>query len=281
MIKTELETEKESITSNNVSVILFKCETAEQPILEKKQIDWVKDAVCEFDVNIVLFDANKSELEQIKSNLKDGKYTIVLYSFNPLLTQKNVNLCLDYLLFRQEKLIKLTYGYIFETDYLKTINEIKEPVLFSGDASDFLKIESVQEFGYATEVLQHRILHNLINNGVNIVNPTNTVINAFVKIEKGATIYPFNTLIGETEILKNAVLKEGNTISNSFIGAETIIANSIVTDSTISSNCVVFPFNTIENGTFIGNNCTIKSYNKISCAKIEDDSVIESFNNIG
>lgn len=281
MVETELETKKESVISNSVSVILFKCETADNLILEKKQIDWVKDAVCEFEVNVVLFDSNKSELEQIKASLKNSKYTIVLYSFNPLLTQKNVNLCLDYLTLKQEKLIKLTYGYIFETEYLKTINEIKEPVLFSGDGSDFLKIESVQEFGYATQVLQHRILHKLINNGVNIVNPANTVINAFVRVEKGATIYPFNTLIGETEIAQNAVLKEGNTISNSSIGAETIVANSIVTDSTISANCVVFPFNTIENGSFIGKNCTIKSYNKISCAKIEDDSVVESFNNIG
>ena len=281
MIKAELETKKEELISNDVSVILFKCETADKPILEKKQIDWVNDAVCGFNVNVVSFNNSVSEFEQIKANLPESKYTIVLYSFNPLLTQKNVNLCLDYLLFRQEKLIKLTYGYIFQTDYLKTINEIKEPVLFSGDASDFLKIESVQEFGYATEVLQHRILHNLINNGVNIANPANTVVNAFVKVESGATIYPFNTLMGETEILKNAVLKEGNTILNSTIGEDTIVANSIITNSTVSSNCVVFPFNTIENGSFVGVNCTIKSYNKISCAKIDDNSVVESFNNIG
>lgn len=281
MLKTELKTKMQTTKTDDVLVLIFECKTANQPILERKQIDWIKCAVSDFTTKVALFDNSVQEIDQIKQNLTDSKYTIVLYSFNPLITKSNIRLCLDYLTLKQERLIKLAYGYIFETEYFKCLTQIKEPTIFSGDASEFLKIETAQEFEYATQVLQHRILHKLINDGVNIVNPANTIINAFVTVESGATIFPFNTLMGQTEISKNAILKEGNTISNSDIGQNSIIANSVISDSTICSDCVIFPFNTIQNGTFVGCNCTIKSYNKINNAKINDNTTIESFNDIG
>ncbi len=279
MIKTEI---KPKINQNyvlNTQVIIFNHENSDTNLLERSMLDWVRLSVQGFQVKVVNYN-NLTELEQIKSNLTNSEFTIVLHSFTPLLTQNNILNTLDYLVLKQEKLIKLPFGYMFETEYVKSLNQIKEPVCFSYDSSEFLKIESAQEIGYATEVLQTRILKHFIENGVNIVNPNAVTINAFVKIESGVTIYPFNTLCGDTMVYSGTVLKEGNTLTNADIGKNTIIANSIVTNSTICADCVVFPFNTIINGTYVGNNCTIKSYNQIANAKIEDDTTIESFNNI-
>lgn len=281
LIKTETVLKTNIINNGDVGVLIFCDENSNVQLLERSMIKWVECAVQNYLVKSIQLQDNKSEFQQIKRNLLKIKYTIVLYSFNPLLTQKNIELCLDYLVCRGDKLIKLPFGYVFETDYFKKLSEIKEPVLFSADASEFLKISDQTQIGYAVEVLQRRIIQNLIFNNVQLINPQNIVVNANVVVESGVTIYPFNTLCGETVIKQNAILKEGNTISNSEIGANSAIANSIISDSTIASNVVIFPFNTIENNSFIGTNCVVKSYNKINNGYIGDNTTIESFNDIG
>lgn len=281
MIQTKLEPNPLIIDKSDIGVIVFRCENFDTPILEKPTIDWVADAVAKYSINIVDYNTELSEIEQIKSNLPDTKLTIVLYSFNPLLTSQNIDLCVDYLALKDEKLIKLTYGYIFDTEYFKSISTIKEPAIFTGDGSEFLKISTVEDFGYAAEVLQRRIIRKFIDDGVCFINPSNVVVGAYVEIATDATIYPFNTLCGDTKIATGVTLKENNTISNTIIGEDTIVANSVLCDSVIGAHTVIFPYNTIENNCDIGNYCTIKSYNKISNAKIEDNTEIESFNEIG
>lgn len=281
MIKTLV---KPLISTNDnidLEVLIFKTKFSDVKILEKPMIDWVKDCVLNYKTTIQNFNEKKNELEQIKMFKPKSRFLLVLYSFNPLLTKNNIDLCVDYLVLKGEKMVKLPFGYIFETEYLKTLTQIKEPLMFSADGSEFLKIESEQEVGYAAEVLQRRIITNFINMGVKFINPQNIVINAYVKLQKGAVIYPFNTLSGNTIVCEGATLKEGNTIINSEIGKNAVVANSVIKDSTICSNCIVFPFNTIENNTFVGANSTIKSYNKINNSYIGENSTIESFNDIG
>ena len=281
MIKTETVLQTDINLKNEVSVLIFTFDNCFVPLLEKSMLNWVEDSVNGYNVKTVKFNEKQTELSQIKKNLAKTKYMLVLYSFNPLLTKQNLEVCLDYLIYKDENLIKLPYGYAFKTEYLKKIKEIKEELLFGGDKSEFLKISTEAEMGYATEVLQRRIINDLILKGVKFLNPQSVVINANVLIEPNVTIYSFNTLSGETHIKTGAILKEGNTITNSEIGANTAVANSIITDSTISSNSVIFPFNTIEQNSFIGANCVIKSYNKIINACINENTTIESFNDIG
>lgn len=280
MIQTELENQKITITNDDVSVIVFRCENSNIEILEKTSIDWVLDSVNKFKTQIVDFDENADEYIQIKNNLPTSKYTIVLYSFNPLLTSQNIDLCLDYLVLKEMKLIKLKYGYMFETEYFKQLPVVKEPAIFTGDGSEFLQIISNEDFSYATEVLQRRIVKYFMDNGVEFINPSNTVVNAYVQIENGATIFPFNNLYGATVVKSDAVLKEGNTIIDTVVGKESVVANSTIKNTDIKDHVVIFPYNTIDN-CYIGSYSTIKSYNKISNTKIEENTEIESFNEIG
>lgn len=281
MIETKTAKIQTSINYSDVDVVIFRMKNFSETLLEKPMIKWVEDVCKKFSPNVVDYDYSEPELSQIINNLGNKKYTMVLFSFTPLLTSKNIMLCLDYLFLKDYKLIKMTYGYAFETEYLKNINEIKEPVLFSGDSSEFLKVQSKEEVSYAKDVLQRRIIQNLLSNNVEITNPANVVINAYVVVEGNVTIFPFNTLTGKTIIKSNVVLKEGNYISDSEIGAYSIISNSTVKESTVGSNCIVYPFNTIENNCFIGANSTIKSHNQLNNTYLEDNTIIESFNDMG
>lgn len=281
MIETKPELLETKNSNVSLNVIVFKHQNSNEKLLEKTMLNWVCDAVKKYETIVVEYNKEIPELSQIKNNLRESNFTLILHSFNPLITEKNIDLCIDYLVLRKEKLIKLPFGFVCETNYIKNLTEIKEPVLFGGDASEFLQIESNEEMEYATEVLQRRIIKNLTQKGVKIVNPTNVVINANVCVESGVTIFPFNNLCGNTIIKKNTVLKEGNTITNSEIGSNCVVANSIISNSTICSDCFIFPFNTIENNTFVGANCVIKSYNKINNAYIQENTKIESFNEIG
>ena len=121
MIKTLV---KPLISTNDnidLEVLIFKTKFSDVKILEKPMIDWVKDCVLNYKTTIQNFNEKKNELEQIKMFKPKSRFLLVLYSFNPLLTKNNIDLCVDYLVLKGEKMVKLPFGYIFETEYLKTL----------------------------------------------------------------------------------------------------------------------------------------------------------------
>ena len=84
-----------------------------------------------------------------------------------------------------------------------------------------------------------------MDNGVYIVDPKTTYIDADVVIEKGVRIEPNNVLKGESYIGENSVLEANNIISNSIISNNVIVKNSYVSGSRISENMIVGPFETV------------------------------------
>lgn len=278
MIELMTKTQTSTKDDINCSVIIFDC--GNPYILEKSSIQYVVDSVSGLKYSILKYDSKITELDNIKKGLDNSQYTLVLYSFNPLLTRDNIQLIIDYISLKNEKFIQLPYGAIFETDYIKDKNLIKEPLTFGGDSSQFLKISTPSEIGYATEVIKRRIIQQMLNNGVDIISPENVVINAFVKIEPKVTIYPFNTLRGDTYIGGGTILKENNNIVDSTIGNNCVVASSNVKESSIGEDCIIFPYNTI-NKCHIGKSCTIKSHNNLTFSQIGNNVTIDSFNNIG
>ena len=84
-----------------------------------------------------------------------------------------------------------------------------------------------------------------MTNGVYVVDPKTTFVDADVVIEKGVRIEPNNTIKGESYVGENSVLEPNNTIINSIISQNVIIKNSYLSNSRIADNMIVGPFETI------------------------------------
>lgn len=276
MIELKEKTQKQDKANFSVGVIVFKVEN-EDKLLGVTYNDWLKMATMSYNTKFVDFNDKKSEEEQILNNLWDCDVTLVLHAFNPLITNLNVDFYIDYLTYKNLDLVKLPFGYVFKTEYLKRVKSFREPTTFGGVANEFLDVRKRKNYLLAYDIIKEEIMRRHTENGVTFVDEESTLVYYFVKIDPGVVIYPQNIIIGTSHILSGTMLKEGNVIDNSTIGTNCVLTHSIIKSSTIGNDCYVMPFNIIENSE-IGNDCYIKGQNEIINTKIMDKTVVAGLN---
>ncbi len=131
-------------------------------------------------------------------------------------------------------------------------NNYKVSGYVTEDLEETYGVNDLVALSNASKILQDRINKQLQICGVNIIDPSNTYISPLVNIEEGVTIYPGNTISGNTTIKKGVVLHQGN----------------LITDATIGENTTVGPNSHLRNNVVLGSDCRIGNYVEIKNAQV-------------
>lgn len=220
-------------------------------LLGKSMINWVKLAVQEYNVTEIECSMDSTILDTVKPYLKDGKYTVILYSDTPLITQNTINDIITYVMAKGLKVCKLNRGFVFETEYLKTCEKIYSLNTYSFNEQDFMPAINFNELNKITAILQYRINEFHMQNGVQLIKPETLTIEADVVIGNNVVIYPFNELKGETVIGDNVTLYSNNSISNSIIFENSTVEHSTISDSVIKENCKILSYCNIYDNSLV------------------------------
>ncbi len=141
-----------------------------------------------------------------------------------------------------------------------------------------------------SKLLNHRICRRHMKEGVTIVDPDTTWIEASVEIRPDAEILPNTILEGATVIGEDAVIGPNARLTDSMIEDDVIIYNSIVAGSTVREGACVGPYSYIRPGSVIGahtrignsvevRNARIGAYSKaMSLGYISDADIGENVN---
>lgn len=252
-LNPETEIVKESDNTNNVAVIIlqvnnpvFKVEKPyELKLLGKAMCQWVFMAAADYKPKQVPYNMEEDILEAIKPHLTDSKYTAVLFSDTPLLKAKTLDEIIDYAKVKKVGVVKLTRGYVFETEFVKNAETLysAQPQYF--DEEDFMTVYNYKQLTFIESILKTRILGFHMKRGVRITEPDSTTIEAEVTIEEGTIIYGGNRIYGTCYIGKNVKLLPNNYIKNSIIDDNSKILYSVIENSKIPPNSNIGPFEKI------------------------------------
>ena len=132
-----------------------------------------------------------------------------------------------------------------------------------------------------SKLLNRRICRNHMKEGVTIVDPDTTWIEASVKIERDAEILPNTILEGSTKIGEDAVIGPNTRLMDSTIEDDVVIYNSIVVGSMIRQGACVGPYSYIRPGSVIGAHARIGNSVEVKNARIGDYSKATSLAYIG
>lgn len=121
-----------------------------------------------------------------------------------------------------------------------------------------------------SKLLNKKICRSHMKNGVTIVDPDTTWIEASVKIGRDSEILPNTILEGYTQIGEDAVIGPDTRLSDAIVEDEVIIYNSIVGGSSIKTGACIGPFSYIRPGTVIGAHARIGNSVEIKNAHIGD-----------
>jgi len=131
-----------------------------------------------------------------------------------------------------------------------------------------LGINDRAQLAEARLIMQRRINHQHMVNGVTIENPDNTFISPQVIIGQDTVIQTGVYLIGDVKIGQANVIGANTSIENTTIGNHNHIESSKIIDSTIGDQNHIGPFAHIRGHSAIGNETRIGNFVEIKAAKL-------------
>jgi bifunctional UDP-N-acetylglucosamine pyrophosphorylase/glucosamine-1-phosphate N-acetyltransferase len=129
------------------------------------------------------------------------------------------------------------------------------------DSDEIIGINTRKQQAEAEKILRKRIIDQHLANGVTIIDPDTTYIDAEVEIEQDVTIYPFNYLEGKTKISQNTIINPNCKLKDAAIGKNVeILSNTIIKESKVGSGTNVGPFAYLRPGSTVEDNCKIGDF---------------------
>src|SRR5574344_1023841 len=236
---------------------LIKTKTYDIKMFGKTMTEWVANSV--FDTNIKYAESKEGDdfLPIAKETTdKNSKYTFVLFSDAPLFERKTFLEIKEYFEMKNLSVLKLTRGYVFLTSYLLTIESLLNPQVQYFEEEDFITCYSLKQVSIVNEIFKNRILNYFMKNGVLIIDPASTFIDADAQIGKDTLIEPFCTIKGQTIIEENVLVNSNCVIDNSVISSNSKVSNCIIIDS------------------FVGKNASVGEFSKVDKSKICDEVIV-------
>jgi bifunctional UDP-N-acetylglucosamine pyrophosphorylase/glucosamine-1-phosphate N-acetyltransferase len=154
-------------------------------------------------------------------------------------------------------------------------------VVEASDAGDAMGINDRVALAAAEERMRRRISERHMRNGVTIVDPATTRIDADVEIGQDARIEPWTTLEGATTIAQDAVIGPNSQVRASRIGPRTSVWASVVEESVVAEDVQIGPFAHIRPGCDVGPRCRIGNFAEMKKTRVGADTQQHHFSYLG
>jgi bifunctional UDP-N-acetylglucosamine pyrophosphorylase/glucosamine-1-phosphate N-acetyltransferase len=154
-------------------------------------------------------------------------------------------------------------------------------VVEAPEAADALGINDRVALAAAEERMRRRIAERLMSEGVTIVDPATTRIDATVTIGQDARIEPWTILEGKTEIAEDAVIGPNSHVRDSRIGPRTRVWASILEEATVAEDVEIGPFAHLRPGAEVGARCRIGNFAEIKRSRLGAGTQQHHFSYLG
>lgn len=174
-------------------------------------------------------------------------------------------------------------GEYYLTDVLEIIRNDGEKInaVVADDFTETLGINSRQQLAVAEKILRRRKNDQLMSDGVTIMDPASTFIDADVEIERDTIIYPFTWIEGSTKIGSECVLGPNSRLQNMTIGDRVTAQFIHAHDCEIEDDVTIGPYVHLRPGTRIGSKVKIGNFVEVKNSNIGSGSKLPHLQYLG
>jgi bifunctional UDP-N-acetylglucosamine pyrophosphorylase/glucosamine-1-phosphate N-acetyltransferase len=149
------------------------------------------------------------------------------------------------------------------------------------DPDEVMGINDRRQLAGAERILRRRILDAHMVNGVTIVDPASTFVDAGVKIGQDTTLAPFTIITGKTVIGEDCMIGPYTQIDNSRIGKGCQIERSHLVECVVGDKTDVGPFSRLRHGVELATDVHVGSFAELKKAKIGSGTKVPHFSYTG
>ncbi|KAA1036178.1 bifunctional UDP-N-acetylglucosamine diphosphorylase/glucosamine-1-phosphate N-acetyltransferase GlmU [Macrococcus equipercicus] len=133
----------------------------------------------------------------------------------------------------------------------------------------------------AERLMRKRINDRHMMNGVTLIDPETTYIDADVVIGADTVVYPGTVLAGQTIIGEDVFISANCDIKDSTIGDRAQIKQSVVTASIIGEDTTVGPYAQLRPGSKLGKAVKVGNFVEIKKSQLDDEAKVSHLSYIG
>ncbi|BBB90303.1 MAG TPA: bifunctional UDP-N-acetylglucosamine diphosphorylase/glucosamine-1-phosphate N-acetyltransferase GlmU [Methylomusa anaerophila] len=169
------------------------------------------------------------------------------------------------------------------TDVIGILNSggNKVRAVSADDHRETLGINSRIQLAEAEKILRRRKLEDLMNDGVTIMDPDSTFIDAEVKVGPDTVIYPFTWLEGGTSVGGDCEIGPNTRIQNTVIGNGAVIHFTYAHDCEIGNNVTLGPYVHLRPGTKLAAGVKVGNFVEVKNSQVGQNSKIPHLSYIG
>ena len=185
-------------------------------------------------------------------------------------------------------------GELYLTDVLGILKNAGESIaaIMIEDFTEILGVNDRVQLAESAALLRDRINDHWMREGVTIIDPTTTWIDATATLAKDVTLHPGSAILGQTTVATGAVIGPRTTLTNCVVKEGASVLESIATDTVIGQAATVGPFSYLRSGTVLGDstkagafvemkNSTLGTGSKVPHLSYVGDATIGQGSNIG
>ena len=257
--------------NDNIFVLVLTLEQYQNTTLLSQSIcgrtmsQWVANATAPFKTKNIVVSSEDDIITLFKNNLTNATFTVITYADMPLLTTQDILDAVDYCFHKGVPALKLPRGWVFNTELVSQSETFPVNDFTAANPESYLVAFNNLQISKIRQIMQARINDQHLKNGVTLIDPNHTYIDADVQIDANVTIQPNSHLIGKTTIHENTVILDG----------------CHITDAIIGQNCEVGPYAHIRPNCSIGNGCRIGNYVEVKRSRIGDGTKVAHMTYVG
>lgn len=174
-------------------------------------------------------------------------------------------------------------GEYYLTDCLEVVRREghKVTAFITNDPKEIQGVNNRAQLAIANQIIRERLAELHMMNGVTLIDPNNTYIDAGVVIGNDTVILPGTVLEGKTVIGSGCVVGPNAHLTNAQVADDVEIKHSVLSDCVVEAGATVGPFAYLRPKAHIGAKAKIGDFVEIKNAKIGAGTKVSHLSYIG
>ena len=174
-------------------------------------------------------------------------------------------------------------GELYLTDVIEILKSSGDSIaaILIADFTEILGVNDRIQLAESAALLRDRINEHWMREGVTIIDPTTTWIDATATISSDVTLHPGSAILGATTIATGAVIGPRTTLTDCVVKVGASVLESVATKTEIGEGATVGPFTYLRSGTVLGDNTKAGAFVEIKNSTVGEGSKIPHLSYVG
>jgi bifunctional UDP-N-acetylglucosamine pyrophosphorylase / glucosamine-1-phosphate N-acetyltransferase len=174
-------------------------------------------------------------------------------------------------------------GEYYLTDAVGVLRQAGHQVVGipAGDPLETMGVNDRAQLSDAETVLRRRINRRWMREGVTMVDPAATYVDATVELEPDVRILPGTILEGRTVVASGAVIGPDTRLVDTVVGADAVVQNTVARETEIGDRATVGPYVSLRPGTRIAADAHVGTFVETKNAEIGERAKVPHLSYVG